>query len=74
MEAASHGKHICEAINNINKAVEILDEGVAGVISESVALICADTALLIAKIELGRAMESITKREDNIKLEKGEHV
>lgn len=62
MHATGHGKHMCQALNTINEAANILDEGVAEEISESVALLCADTQLLIAEIEIGRARASMAAR------------
>lgn len=71
MDAAGYAKHIIEADMHTGEAVEILDQGVQEEISEDVALLCADTQLMLAIFRLEDARREIAKRRRNIKLEGG---
>jgi hypothetical protein len=63
MNAAGHGKHIGQAMIHLNRATGTLDKGVNEEIAEDIALLCADTALLIAEMEIARARRSIRERQ-----------
>ncbi len=62
MNAAGYGKNITVTEVHLTEASKILQEGVDEVISEDVALLCADTQLMMAEFEIQRARRSIANR------------
>lgn len=62
MDASGHGKHMCIGFNDVKEAFTILDMGVHEQISEDVALLCADTAIMLAIMHLEDARKSMKRR------------
>ena len=69
MDASTHGKYMTVADGHVKEAFEILESGVQEEISEMTALLCADTQLMLAKIEIERARRSLKNRMTDIEWE-----
>jgi hypothetical protein len=66
MDASTHGKHMTVVDGHVKEAFEILEAGVQRDINEMTALLCADTQLMLAEMELKRARGSLKNRMTDI--------